>query len=390
MRRCAKNQDDLFGSIIMERTRVWVVLCGGVLLCLMAAGCGQEQREVEGPALTEEQVVQAPVEEAVVEQAVEEAQQMIAEEQAAEEVEQSQEPVAEEKADEAQEVVALNFEAGDSNVYKATTLVEDGVQFKGDWPENGDYSDKRNMDQVEMTFEQKVESIDEQGNATLRITIEGLRYTAVHKNRPILDFNSKRAGDKEKPLYKLLGQGYTIKLSPLGEVLEVSDTEEIVKAIEGATLEHRKGQGLLGEDVIKQRHGFYELSGEQAQESAEWTGMESFSFGIMGAETFEKMYEVKEISDQDVVKVEIEGIPASGTEEDLTANSPTALSEMSDNQKQYFGQMYFDLESGKIIECVEKLISNWLITDPEGPEEGNEPAALQMSSIRVNRLDKLD
>jgi hypothetical protein len=65
------------------------------------------------------------------------------------------------------------------------------------------------------------------------------------------------------------------------------------------------------------------------------------------------------------------------------------FSQMFDNTETYTGQLEMDLTNGKVEKNYEKLLTEWLIVDPN-PKGDEQPAALRMTAIRFNSIEKID
>ncbi|GAF73196.1 unnamed protein product, partial [marine sediment metagenome] len=126
-----------------------------------------------------------------------------------------------------------------------------------------------------------------------------------------------------------------------------------------------------------------------------WSSVKTFNFGLMGSKSYEKIYTVKEIKDQDkrkVAIVEMNAIPTSEMAEQLHKEQvPAIFSKMFDNIETYTGRLELDLTAGKVKKYVEKLQSEWLAVDPlAGQKDDKEPAAVRMSATRFYSLEKID
>lgn len=155
---------------------------------------------------------------------------------------------------------------------------------------------------------------------------------------------------------------------------------------------------MLKPGVIKQRHGILALpvtDKNQLHTGDNWSSVKTFNFGLMGSKSYEKIYTVKKIKDQDkrkVAIVEMNAIPSSEMAEQLHKEQvPAIFSKMFDNIETYTGRLELDLTAGKVEKYVEKLQSEWLAVDPlAGQKDDKEPAAVRMSSTRFYSLEKID
>lgn len=155
----------------------------------------------------------------------------------------------------------------------------------------------------------------------------------------------------------------------------------------------RRALRLLNSETIKERHGTLVLPGidkNQLRIGANWSDTKTFSFGMMGSESYEKIYTLNEIKDQDnqqVAIIEMNAIPASETAKEQAA----AFAKGFDNTKTYTGELELDLTTGKVKKYLEKLQSEWIIVLPSAEQEADKgPAVLTMTATRLYRLEKID
>ena len=290
--------------------------------------------------------------------------------------------------------VALKFAEEDSTTYKLTTQMEDGIKFEGSLSDDPNFENRANSRTIEMTFTQQIQSINNQGNAIAKITIDSLKYLAIQQNRTVQDFDSSREEDKANPLAKLIGQSYTIEVSPMGEVVKVSDVQQARAAVQGARPANMAASKLLSEDEIKQRHRAFDLPSADKNNlriGDHWSSIKTFDFGKMGSKAYEKIYTLKEVKDAEnrrLAVVEMSTIPSSetaGLENQIT----NVFAKMFDNIGTYTGCLKLDLTTGKVEEYLEKLQSEWIAVDPEAKGD-REPDAVRMSVIRSYKLEKID
>jgi len=296
--------------------------------------------------------------------------------------------------------LALKFTPQDSTTYRVITEEKRSVKFEGDLAKEPTLKGGQTGNRAEMTFTRQIESIDDKGKAVAKITIKGVKYLAKVKDNTVLDFDSSRAGDQNKPLAKLIGQSYTIGITPAGQVTEVIDVEQAQAAVSGGTLGATTASALLRPDAIKQRHTILALAAadkNQLRTGDNWSSIKNFSFGLMGAKSYEKIYTLKEVKDIDgrrIAIVEMNAIPTSAAAEQLNQEEAVnALSQIfgSGETYTYTGQLKLDLTEGKVEKYLEELQLEWLMMDPSAKQTGDkEPDALKMTAIRLHSLEKID
>lgn len=294
--------------------------------------------------------------------------------------------------------LALKFKQGQSSTYKLVTERKKTVEFEGALAQNEQLKGGSTGDTLEMTFSQRVESVDDGGNATLVITIKSLKFKSIEKNNVRLDFDSGRDKDKNNPLAKLIGKGYKIRLSPEGAVLSVLDTKDALAAVRGNTAAHQVGTALLKTDVVMNRHAITALpkaGNNQLASGQDWSSLKSMVFGLMGQRSYERIYVLKEIKDIDGKKVgfiEMNAIPTSqGPEGSNIDEAAENISKMFDNIDIYNGSLELDLGDGTVSKFTEELKSEWIIVDPAAqPNSDKAPDSLKMTAIRTHKLERID
>ena len=295
--------------------------------------------------------------------------------------------------------LALKFSPQDSTTYKVITEAQKSVSWEGPTSKKpATFQGGHTGNQIEVTFTQKIQSVDDKGNAVAAITIKELKYLAKVKDNPILDFDSSREKDRDNPLAKLIGQSYSIEISPAGRVTKVIDVNEAQAAVEGSSAANKTAVALLSADAIKERHTISALPAtdtNQFRPGDNWSNIKTLSFGMMGSKSYEKISTLKEITDADnrqIAIVDMNAIPSSEMAEKLHKEQATSFfSKMFDNTETYTGELKLDLTAGKVEKYTEKLRSEWLAVEPLAGQEGDrEPAALKMVATRLYRIEKVD
>jgi len=247
-----------------------------------------------------------------------------------------------------------------------------------------------------MTFTQLIQSVDDKGNAVAEITIKALKCLVKVRDNVTLDFDSSREKDQNNPLAKLIGQSYTMEMSPAGQVTKVIDLSKAKAAVKGSSSAHKTASALLSADATKQRHSIPAMPSadkNQLRPGDSWSTVRTFDFQMMGFKSYERVYKLKEIKDTDnrqIAVVEMDAMPSAEMAEELHKEQATGpFSKMFDNTETYTGKLSLDLTSGKVEECLEKLATEWVAVDPN-PNDDQEPAALKMAALRFYHIKKLD
>jgi hypothetical protein len=290
--------------------------------------------------------------------------------------------------------VALKFSPKDSTTYRVITEAERSIKWEGSLPEEPAFKGGRNYDRCEMTFAQEIQSVDDKGNAIAKITVKELKYSSIVKDSSVFEFDSSKPKDPNYPLARLIGQSYTLKIAPSGEVTEVIDTKEAETAVRKGSVPPGIALRLLNRETIKDRHGTLLLPDadkNQLHIGDTWSSTKTFSFGMMGSESYEKIYTLNNIKDQDnrrVAIIEMNAIPASETPKEQAAQ----FLKRSDNTKTYTGELELDLTAGKVKKYLEKLQQKWITDFPPAAEQetAQEPVILTMSATRLYSIEKID
>jgi hypothetical protein len=287
-------------------------------------------------------------------------------------------------------MLALKFVPGDLTTYKVIIESERSVQFEDPEP-------NRSGNRLEMTYFQRIKSVNNKGNAVVQITIKELKYTDIQKNAPLVKYDSSLKKDMHNPMAKLIGESYTIELTPSGEVADVSNFFKAQFAIKSASRAGKAASALVQKNVIKDRHELISLPAadkNQLKPSDNWSKLKSFSFGMMGTKSFERIYTLKEVykvGNQETGIVEMEGIPSAELLKEQRNAQRDAFGDMADSTDTYTGRLKFDLTTGKVEEFTEELVSQWVIVSPDSRPGSNEaPEALIMKSTHLYSLERID
>lgn len=297
--------------------------------------------------------------------------------------------------------LTLKFVPGQAEIYKVTTENQKSVEWKGSaTAKPAQFTDGRSGHHVEITFEQRVQQVQDDGNAVLEITIKGLKYVGESVSKIVLDFDSARPADAGNPLAKLVGQSYQVKLSPKGQVVEISHVGPARLAVQGVLPGTTVAQKLLSDDEIRNRHEIVALSvlkDPAVRPGQSWSSLKVLSFDQLGAKTYERVYTLKQAgrvglappegSGGYLAIVEMKGIPSAAKATELyrqQAGNP--LAGMSDNADSYRGRLVLDLDAGQVREYGEEMQNEWIIFDPGS---GQDPAAIRMAVHRLYRLEQV-
>jgi hypothetical protein len=312
--------------------------------------------------------------------------------------------------------LALKFVPGQAATYKVTTESWKSVEWKGSQDAKpAKFTDGRTGSHVELTFEQRVQQVQDDGSAVLEITIRGVKDVIESVNKVVLDFDSARPADSDNPLAALVGKSYRVKMSVQGQVLEISNVEPVRQAVQGVLPQHRVAARLLADDEIRNRHEIAALSAlkdRQVRPGQSWSSIRTFSFDDLGAKTYERVYTLKPVVSSQLsvpgsplstaggqppagnsggrqAVVEMKAIPSAAQAQELhKRQTVNPFAGLSDNTDSYEGRLVLDLDRGQVGEYVEQMQNEWVIADPTAVQAG-QPAAIKMAARRLHRLERV-
>jgi hypothetical protein len=355
---------------------------------ILSAGCT--------PPAEDTTILQVPPEEEKP-KVVEEEKPKVVEEEKPKVVEEEKPKVVEEEKPAIE--LALKYTPQDSTTYKYTAEAQRGIKWEGPLSKESAFQGGITSSRIEMIFTQQIQSTDEKGNAVAKITIKSLKHLSIIRDNPAIDFDSSREKDKINALAKLIGQSYTIEITPAGRVTRVIDANQAQQAVKGASPTTKTAVAMLTADAITERHTIPAMPAEdknKLRKGGNWTSLKSFSFGLMGAKTYQRIYTLKDVTDKDNRRIALVEMKA-----DLTTEMAEKLhkekaigdfSKMFENTETYTGRMTVDLNAGKIEKCIETLESEWIAVEPMAgqTDETKEPAILTMTANRLYSLVKTD
>lgn len=270
----------------------------------------------------------------------------------------------------------------------ALTITKD---FKFEQPALGKLRQEETTTEIRMTCDQTVEKVGEEGWAEALVTIRGLACKMIKQNEVQLDYDSSRESDRKNPLQKLIGQSYKIRLSPDGkaEPLDLST----VKFNDIPGLEGRLAKRIFTNEEVIKRHEVLALPDRPGVVAAgsSWERIVPSPPGLLSSKSFKKVYTLMNVKEQDNAKLAT--ITMTAGESATPAETQTAgtglgiFAKMLDNEDEYTGQMILDLNTGKIREYNETLVSSYVAQEanPKAtPEQGPDTLVIRFIQ-QVNR-----
>lgn len=293
--------------------------------------------------------------------------------------------------------IALKPAPGQQDSYKITTYARRNIKWQGSVPKKEAFEESSTTEQVEIGLTQHIQSVDAAGKAVAKVTIDSLKYLSVIKNHTNIDFDSSRESDVNSPLAKLIGQSYTIAFRPDNYVSSVLDLTQAQSLVSGHTSADRAGQNILSPEAIMERQMALMLpkpGDEYLKPKDKWSKVKTFSFGMMGTKSYEKIYTLKEIRNADgrrIAVIDMNAIPTSEAEQGYSSpQAKTDFPKMFDTNDTYTGDGVVDLTAGCIIGYRENLQTSWIAAfPPDAQSDPNEPVVLRMTATRNYSLEKI-
>jgi hypothetical protein len=295
--------------------------------------------------------------------------------------------------------IALKPTPGEQTGYKVTAQARRSIKWQGPVPQKDAFAETYNNELAEMVFTQRIQSVDANGRVVAQVTIDSLKYLSIVKNQPAIDFDGSRESDASSPLAKLIGQSYTIEFGPDNYIASVSDLSAGRALMSGRTAADRAGLNVLSPEAITERHATLLLpqSGqEQLNPGDKWNKIKTFTFGLMGLKSYEKIYTLKETRDaagHQIAVINMNAIPSSEIESKYREQQAgTNFPKMFDTKDIYTGSGEVDLTAGRINSYRENLQASWVAALPPNPGESvdaNEPVVLRMTATREYSLERI-
>jgi len=295
--------------------------------------------------------------------------------------------------------VALKFNQGDSETYLIMSKTQRTVNFYGPMVEKENLQSGNAGTSVHIQYNQQIQDVDDNGNATAKITIEKVMYNSVVNNRMTVKFDSFKSQDPNNPLSQLIGQHYTVEIAPDGRILRVIETGQARAALEqGDSIAHKAAERLLSTEVIKQLHSIAPLPTDKKtpiQKGDSWSNTKTFRFGSFGSKDYERTFTVKGIGGRDGHQTAVIGMMASPQtsrpSNTAAASAGPDLSDMSAHSESYIGILELDLTTGKLGKYAEELQAEWVMIDTLADTDPNkEPDYFTIGVTQMHSITKMD
>ena len=290
--------------------------------------------------------------------------------------------------------LSLQFNPQSSSAYEVTTEVT--KDFKFEQPTMDKLREEQTKTFIQMNFTQTVDAVDDKGIATATVTIDALKVTMTNKNEQKLAYDSAKPEDKTNPLTPLIGQRYTVQISPEGKV--VSFDSAAAQKIVTAGFEAKLAERLLSEDGIRERHEIPALWGAGkggATVKKTWTEVVPSPPGLLAPKTYQKTYTLTGVETRDGQQVAVVDMKATESAEPAKEQKSSAagmgmFAKMFDSEDVYTGTLLLGLAGGDVMEYGETLVSTYTAQEmPENAAPDKGPDTLTMRFTNRISMKKL-
>lgn len=270
--------------------------------------------------------------------------------------------------------LSLQFSPQSSESYEIVT--EATKDFRFEQPTAEKLREEQTTTVIRMGFTQTITDVDNKGVATADVMIDSLSVHMTNKNEERLSFDSDKEADRSNPLYRLIGQRYTVQISPEGKVVGF-ESSAARRAVTGG-FEARLAERLVNEEGIRERHEIPALwgFGDSANLKQSWSQMVPSPPGLLAPKNYQKVYTLTGIETRDGQKVAVVEMNATESAEAVAAQTASAagmgvFAKMFDSQDDYTGRLLLNVETGKVLEYNEALVATYLAHEmpPNAPAE---------------------
>ncbi len=295
---------------------------------------------------------------------------------------------------------SLDFEPGTKTRYRVSTETVTAMESLENAIKNNASTAPlpKVSESSEVIFTQEILGpVSENTNTVIAlVTIEHVGYNLTSPGQPDLLFDSQKSTDQNSPFAKLIGQTYTIEVSPLGYVPGVFNLHPARLAVRGPTPAHAAALDLVSPSAIFSRHGFFSLPGPDVGSlsvGGRWLGVQQLTLmtsgtGIyrLGTHRFDKVYQLESLEQRQVGTVAVVvfvGSPRSKRSPDGRLTDVPFLS------SSYVGGGEFNLDAGRVEDYLEQLEVRMLLPGTGSPpaEDAEGRIVIATRFCRIKRLD---
>lgn len=281
----------------------------------------------------------------------------------------------------------MQFAPGEKTAYESTVLIIKDFRFEQ--PNLDKLREEQTKNEIVIGYDQAIEAVAADGSATARITLNSLRVDIVNKNEQKFAFDSAKEDSKSSPFTALLGQSYTIQLTPDGKASPV-DLQAVRAAVKDG-YEKRVADSLLDDKAVVERHSIAALPQEKVKADAKssWTETAASPPGLLVPKNYAKTYTIKDVQD-DVALVEMTASESGAAAEGASgAGGIGMFAKMFDNEDVFTGTMKINVMTGEVLASEETLVSTYIAQEtPENGDPAKGPDTLTMRFTNKNKLEK--
>ena len=281
--------------------------------------------------------------------------------------------------------LTLKFAPDDTTTYRISAQKIRDFRFEQPSLTPPKFDENQSGTTVDMTFEQKIDKVQSDGSALATVTVKEIVYFAKDKDALKFDFDSTRKADKDRPFAKVIGQSYTIKISPAG-VAEAVDAKDARKAVT-VGYEAKVAKALFSDDRIKKRHSILalpDIAKSDLKAGMSWSRIVGSPPGLLTPKSFEKTYTLESVEGPKGNRVATVLMNAGESAEPApaTGKQPSGMgvfANIFDATETYTGKMVLESGTGKVRQYNEKLVATYLAAEePRGGSGDKGPDTLTL------------
>jgi hypothetical protein len=237
---------------------------------------------------------------------------------------------------------------------------------------------------------------EDPNTAMALVTIEQVSYNRTSPGQPDLIFDSQESADQNSPFVKLVGQTYTIEISPEGYVPGIFNLRPARVAVRGPSMAHTVALELVDPSTIFLRHGFFNLPGPDIGSLSigdRWRGVQQFNLkvpgtnmGPLGTYRFDKIYQLESVERRQMGAMAVVVFVGSPRSKRTTDGRLVGAPFLSCS---YVGGGEFNLDAGRIESYLEQLEVRMPMPETGSPtvENPEDQIVIITRFCQVKRLD---
>ena len=290
----------------------------------------------------------------------------------------------------------LNLAERNETTYKV--VLQSSKDYAFVQPSINKTKERHTVSQIETVFTQKIESVDQQGNAIADITIKELRYSMEEPQGKTMDFNSTAEGSSSNPLFAFIGQSYKIKITPNGKI-GIVDAKAARESGESGFAQKFAEKLFSDEDIAKRHQVLALMDAGQAlyKKGDKWSTVAASPPGMLRQKSFEKVYTLTDIKEQKGSKIAIidmNAVPSSKRAENMSEEDKVKANFFANNfdeKDNYSGKMVFNLTTSEIESYQETLKAEWFVAElPEKRKSDKGPDQLTIGFSSLYSIEKVN